>query len=103
MRGACFITGDYDPSGGVIDLDIFVDSMQPWGRLCISPKAVRMLVTTLGLEWPTDDFTEQLDDMVDRNEALRDENRRLREALAHVIRAGELAKLGTWADELVAT
>ena len=96
VAGCCFVTGDYDPSGGVIDLDIFVDSMQPWGRLCVSPKAVRDMVTTLGLVWPDHDVEAALADREAEVVRLRAENQRMRAAIAKVIDAAKLAQLNDW-------
>lgn len=97
VAGACFVTGDYDPTPGVIDLDIFVDSMPPWGRLCLSAKAVRDMVVTLGWTWPSDDVLDANVELADEARVLREENQRLRNALAHILDAKTLARIDTWA------
>ena len=50
VGGSCFITKDYDVSGGkkVISLDVDVDSLPAHGMLCISEEAVRQLNVILG-------------------------------------------------------
>lgn len=101
VTGGCFVTGDYDPTGGVIDLDIFVDSMPPWGRLCLSPKAVRDMVTTLG--WTTladSQLVAEYEALVVANEKLVEENRRMRAAVAHIVRTVELGRIDhSWLPE----
>jgi len=87
VGGCCFITKDEDTSEGIIDLDIFVDSMQPFGRLCVSPKAVRMMVQVLGLEWPSEDAAALNAALTAELLTLREENAGLRFALETVVDA----------------
>jgi len=96
VTGSCFITGDYDPSEGVVDLDINLDVLPPWGRLCVSPKAVRMLVTTLGLQWPDADVTARNVELDSEVTKLREENRRMRAAFARIVDASKLAQVQDW-------
>lgn len=46
--GACLVTHDYDPSEGVIDLDVDLDTLPTFGKLCLSAKAVRAMADLLG-------------------------------------------------------
>jgi hypothetical protein len=87
VKGACFVTGDYDTSEGIIDLDIFVDSMPPYGRLCLSPKAVRMLVQVLGYEWPSDDAAALNARLTAELLVLRAENERMLSVLGKITTA----------------
>ena len=99
LTGSCFVTGDYDPSQGVVDLEIYVDALPVYGRLCLSPKAVRDMVTCLGWEWPSAELEQQVLDVAVDNVRLREENQRLRKAMAGILRAAELAKLEDWMVE----
>lgn len=95
ITGSCFVTGDYTP-GNIVDLEIYVDALPPYGRLCLSEKAVRDMVTALGLKWPSADLEAQLEDAQASVAHLREENQRLRKAVANILRATELAKLEEW-------
>ena len=97
--GACFLTQDYDTRDGIIDLDLYLDVLPPFGRLCISPKAVRMLVQTLGLEWPDASVGDELINVLDDNSRLRQENQRLRSALSRIIEAKDLSRIDGWTRE----
>lgn len=94
--GSCFLTGDYDPSEGIVDLDLYLDVLPPFGRLCVSAKAVRMMVQVLGFEWPTDEYSAQLDIVLEEQARLRDENLKLRKALTSIVNASKLAALDDW-------
>jgi hypothetical protein len=99
VTGACFLTGDYGTDEGIIDLDLFVDSMPPYGRLCISPKAVRMLVQVLGYEWPSADVTKELNEMAGLYVQAHEENIKMRKALSHILEAKDLARIENWMVE----
>ena len=55
VGGSCFITKDYDVSGGkrVISLDVRLDNLPATGLLCVSEEAVRQLNVILG--WDADE------------------------------------------------
>jgi len=96
--GSCFLTGDYDTSEGVVDLDLYLDVLPPFGRLCISPKAVRMLVQVMGWEWPEQDLVANMEAVVNENHRLRQENQRMRGAVARILQASKLALLDEWVE-----
>lgn len=85
--GACFITGNYDPSEGIVDLDLYLDVLPAFGRLCVSPIAVRMMAQTLGLEIPEDNVLKANAKLRDENRELRTENTKLRLAFTHFVDA----------------
>lgn len=85
--GACFITGDYSTDDGVIDLDLWLDGLPPFGRLCVSAKAVVMMMSTLGWELPPDNVAEANRRLVEENRALKAANGKLRDALDHALSA----------------
>jgi hypothetical protein len=91
--GACFLTGNYDPAEGIVDLDRYLDALPPFGRLCLSPTAVRMLVQTMG--WELADL-ESLGALQNEVDELRAENQRLRAAIAHILDARTLARIDDW-------
>lgn len=95
LTGSCFVTGDYTP-GNIVDLEIYVDALPPYGRLCLSTKAVRDMVTCLGWRWPDADLEADLHEANLIADRLREENHRLRKAVANILKATELAKLDTW-------
>jgi hypothetical protein len=74
VTGGDFISGSYDPAEGVIDLDLDVETMPAFGRLCTTPKGVRLLMQQLGWEQPTEN-------VVLANARLRAENKELRREL----------------------
>jgi hypothetical protein len=87
VGGCCFITKDEDTSEGIIDLDIYVDSMQPFGRLCVSPKAVRMMAQVLGWEPPDADTLKLNLSLTAEVLMLREQNERLNTAVNRVLDA----------------
>lgn len=96
LTGSCFITGDYDPSHGIVDLEIYLDALPPNGRLVVSGIAVRAMATCLGLIIHTDEVDDEIDTLADENDALRSENQRLRKAVASILSAAKLAQLDDW-------
>lgn len=87
VTGGCVITGDYSTDEPIVDLDLDVDTLPAFGRICISAKGVRLLNRCLG--WDVDpDLPEQLDalraqldDAERENLALRNHLRTVAEAL----------------------
>jgi phosphoglycerate-specific signal transduction histidine kinase len=96
LTGSCFITGDYDPANGIVDLEIYLDTLPPNGRLCVSGRAVRLMVTALGWEWPTDELSSAYDTVLEEVERLRSENQRLRKAVSGIVNAAKLAAVEDW-------
>ena len=97
VKGACFLTGDYSTDEGIIDLDTFVDSMPPYGRLCVSPKAVRMLVQVLGWDsMASEELVRVNEELRESNVKLRQENAEMRAALVSVLDARRMAKIDAW-------
>jgi len=85
--GACFITGDYSTDDGIIDLDLWLDTLPPFGRLCVSAKAVVMMMSTLGWELPPENVAEANRRLNEDNKALKHANAKLRDALDHALSA----------------
>lgn len=83
VTGGCFLTGDYATDEGVVDLNVNLDTLPAWGRLCISPKAVRGLVTTLGWELRSEADSK----LKVENKRLKAENDRMHAAVDGVLTA----------------
>jgi hypothetical protein len=92
VTGGCFISRDYEETP-VIDLDIYMDALPPFGRMCVSPKAVRMMMAALGWKQMTQDEHYALDDLQAANDRLTMENHALRSALGNIIEAAALCEL----------
>lgn len=102
--GACFITGRYEVPDGevVIDLDLDVETLPAWGRLCLSQLAVELLMQQLGWERPTENLVDANTRLRDENKVLRVKARQLQNALQNVLDAAQLAGLEALAaDETV--
>lgn len=95
LTGSCFITGDYS-TDEIVDLEIYVDALPPYGRLCVSGKAVRDMVTALGWTWPSAEQDAQLDELLEELMRLREDNLRMRKACAHILDAVKLSKVQEW-------
>src|SRR3954463_5195964 len=95
VTGSCFVTGDYQP-GEIVDLEIYLDALPPYGRLCVSSKAVRDMVTALGWAWPSAEQESQLEALLGDVDRLRDENQRMRKAVASILSAAKLSGLDEW-------
>jgi hypothetical protein len=93
LTGGCFISGDYSTAEPIIDLDIYMETLPPFGRLCVSAKAVRMLVTAMGWELMSEETAEALVDSGHEIKRLASENRALRSSLSHIIEAAALCEL----------
>jgi len=96
LTGSCFVTGDYDPSHGIVDLEIYLDALPPFGRLCVSGTAVRDMVTCLGLQWPDADIEAELVAALEESARLRAENVRLRKAIARIVDAARMSAIEDW-------
>lgn len=91
VGGHCFITRKYDPSEGVIDLNVDLEELPPHGRLCIHPVAVRAMCDLVG--WvPVDkaDRKNRLDELDRENADLRRQLAEAQNALSDVLRARDL-------------
>lgn len=95
VTGCCFVTGDYSP-GEIVDLEIYLDALPPYGRLCVSGKAVRDMVTALGWTWPSKEQDSEFNELVAENAQLREQNYEMRRACAHILTAANLAKVKDW-------
>jgi hypothetical protein len=93
LTGGCFVSGDYSTDEPIVDLDIYVDALPPFGRLCVSAKGVRMMVAALGWELMTPAFADALRLTSEEADRLEHENSALRGALGRVIDAAQLAEL----------
>jgi hypothetical protein len=93
VMGSCFLTGDYDPAHGIVDLERYVDALPISGRLCVSGVAVRDMVTALGWTLAQGELQDRIDELTDRNAELVAENARMRKAVASIIDITKLARI----------
>lgn len=84
VGGSCFITKRSTLGEGerCLSLDIDIESLPPFGMLCINEGAVRLMVNTLGLQLLDREATDKGRKDRRRISELRDENKVLRAALA---------------------
>lgn len=63
VTGGCFVLSRWEvPEGGqVLDLDIDVENLPNFGRLCLSEDAVRTMVTALGWKLLTPEVEAEMD------------------------------------------
>ena len=102
VTGACLITRRSDVET-IVDLDLDVDTLPAWGRICISESGVRQLMTCLGWELPEENVLDANAKLRADNRSLRTENTALRTAIRNVLDAATLAGLEPVAanDELM--
>lgn len=94
VGGCCLVTHrSSELDEPIVDLDTYVETLPPFGRLCISASGVRLLMGMLGWELPSDEEIAELRHLSFDNAVLVSENRRLREALAKIIDGAKLADL----------
>lgn len=62
-KGGCFVLGRYEvpPGQHVLALDLDVEMLPPYGRLCLSEEAVRCMVTTMGWKLLTPEMQAEMD------------------------------------------
>jgi len=97
VTGGCLITGDYSTDEPIIDLDIDLDTLPAWGRICISPKGVRLLCRQL--DWDVDpDLPAKVDALQSQVDDLEDENRQLRNHLRTIADALKVSEIMALAD-----
>jgi hypothetical protein len=99
VTGACLVTrrSDVEP---IVDLDLDVDTLPAWGRICISQTGVRQLMTCLGWELPEENVLAANAKLRDDNRVLRKENTGLRAAIRNVLDAATIAGLDAAASAL---
>lgn len=89
--GSCVVTrrSRVEPGERVLCLDVDVESLQPWGMLCVNSSAVKLMVNELGWTLLDDDGERKRAQERRRLTALREENKVLRAALAHIADAAK--------------
>lgn len=89
--GACLITRSsrVKPGETIIDLQMDVESLPSYGRLCIHEHGVRLLNVQLGWQVRDPDEDEQIEQMRATMEELRSELTAARDALRAVFAAAE--------------
>src|SRR5262245_111874 len=103
VTGACLVTGSSDlKHGPIVDLDLDVETLPAWGRVCVSAQGVRLMATCLG--WNVDPtIDDQLDQLRAERDELEEENHQLRKVLSAVtdaLRVAEVMALAS-ADVLI--
>lgn len=92
VTGGCIITGDYSTNEPIVDLDLDVEVLPPFGRICISAKGVRLMCRAL--DWDIDpDLPEQRDALQAQVDDLEAENRDLRsklQAIADIFKVSQI-------------
>jgi hypothetical protein len=97
VTGACLITGSSGIDEPIVDLDLDVDTLPAWGRVCISANGVRLLNTCLG--WNVDPTVDdQLDQLRAERDELEEENHQLREKLRTIADALRVSEVMALAD-----
>lgn len=89
VTGACIVTYRSSAEGPFVDLDLDVETLPAYGRICISAEGVELMMTCLG--WKRDHG--QVEQSEGQLTALRAENRQLRAALRKLIDVAELVEL----------
>lgn len=102
VTGGCIVTGDYSNREAIVDLDLDVETLPSFGRICISATGVRLLATCLG--WDMDPTLPELRDALQAQvDDLEAENRALRahlQTIADALRVSEVFALAD-ADQLI--
>jgi len=93
VTGGCFVTRRYEiaPGERIVDLDVDLDTLPAWGRLCVSELGVRMMARCLDIEIPDHDVMDANAKLRATNTLLRSENTKLRNAIGAVLEAAYLA------------
>lgn len=96
VGGCCLVTGSSKVEP-IVDLDLDLDTLPPFGRICISASGVRLLATCLG--WDIDPtLNDQLDQVRAERDELDEENRTLRAHLATIADALKVSQVFALAD-----
>jgi hypothetical protein len=88
VTGADFVTGVYEilPGQRVVDLDVDLDALPAWGRLCLHESTVKLMMSTLG--WAYDEnLSRKVQQQAAENARLRKINKQMRDALVAVVEA----------------
>lgn len=87
VKGGCFVLGRYEVPRGekVLDLDIDMDSLPQFGRLCLSEAAVRCMVVELGWELLTPQLSAHLDSLQSEVDDLRAQLDELSDAMVGMV------------------
>jgi hypothetical protein len=98
VTGACLVTGSSDlKHGPIVDLDLDLETLPAWGRICISAQGVRLLNTCLG--WNVDPtIDDQLDQLRAERDELEEENHQLKEKLRTIADALRVSEVMALAD-----
>lgn len=97
VTGACLVTGSSSTREPIVDLDLDVDTLPAWGRVCISAAGVRLLNTCLG--WDVDPtLNDQLDQLRAERDELEEENHQLRDKLRVIADALRVSEVMALAD-----
>jgi hypothetical protein len=90
--GACIVTGSSRADEPIIDLDVDLEALPMWGRLCVSANGVRLLNTCLG--WNVDPtLDDQIAQLTAERDELEEENHQLKEkmrTIADALRVSEV-------------
>jgi hypothetical protein len=94
VGGGDFVTGNstIEPGERIVDLDVDLDALPMWGRLCVHERTVRLMADLLGL-CVDGAMPARLATANDELMRLRAVNRRLRDALGAVVEVGALIKI----------
>jgi hypothetical protein len=86
--GADFITGRYEvePGERIVDLDVDLDALPAWGRLCVHERTVRLMMTALGWEYD-ESVSRRVKEQAAELTRVRKVNRQMRDALVAVVEA----------------
>lgn len=95
VTGGCLVTGDYSNREQIVDLDLDVETLPAWGKICISATGVRLMATCLG--WNVDPtIDDQLAQLTAERDELEEENRELKahlQTIADALRVSEVMAL----------
>lgn len=98
VGGSCLITGNSTVKGAIVDLDLDVETLPAWGRVCISAEGVRLMIRCLGWELLEPDMAENMDALRSQVDDLEDENRQLRNHLRTIAEALKVSETMVLAD-----
>ena len=98
VTGACLVTGSSDVKHGpFVDLDLDVDTLPAWGRIVISAKGVRLMMTCLGWEYDPTVF-DQVAQLTAERDELEEEVHQLKAHLRTIADALRVSEVMALAD-----